>query len=279
MNDVTSSNLSLSLLNAAKDGETKAAEFLKMARKANLDHATSPNDFTAGRRAVLARKAYDAKVNAGVARTRAAFALLAKDEGDKALAARAGMARATTVPAHGVFVEQVKRAEFRRSIMLQASEAAATAFDAAPGLPASIGGPSGSASAGQITVGHNDQYRPPSYVERAGGFFPSDIRAAASSLRGLPGMNTNSPHDAPLGWIAGLEAACDEAAVRVESAGLQKAAAITSQEASTADLQVQAEGIIQQLSARHTAEMVNGVPYLHIAGGLIIGALLYKFLR
>lgn len=275
--DVAARQLVLTQLKRAETGDTQSRELLKMAQDANMTFMSTGGSALEGRRAVLARRAYDTRVNSVVGRVRAAYALLAENEGNTAISARQAAARVTLASQKEVFIVRAKNAELRRNIMLQAQQAAEKAFDAAPGLPESIGGKAGFVSSAQVTLGITESYRPPSYISRTNDFFPADIRAAAGSLKGfdLPGASRGGT-DSPLGWLGAVEASIEADAQKVEARAHELAKQVTAQEAGTSNLSVQAESLVTQLRDRQANESQNGIPYLHIAAGIVLGVVIKK---
>jgi hypothetical protein len=181
--DEETGRLAAEMLSRVRRGEEESARLLLAAQKAHMDFARNPSDAAKARRAMLAAHAYQTRINTELGRVMAAYALLAKSEGDKAAKARAAQATAKTAQRREALEETAKAATARRSLMLQAMAAAEKAFDAAPGLPESVVGEMPGPA--QVTVGVTEMFRPPSYIKRAGAFFPLDIRRAAGTLQGL----------------------------------------------------------------------------------------------
>jgi len=275
--DVEARQLALQYLDRAKKADSAGAALLKEARKVNMAVASNPSDALLARRATLARDAYNARMNAEAGRTMAAYALLAQREGDRAISAQQAMARVQTAQQREVLVEEVKGGQMRRNIMLQAASAAGQALQKAPGLPASVVGKvKKSTGAEQVTVGRADMFRSEKYNELTGSFFPEDIRAAASSLKGLGGFGCLS-----CGWEQQLSDAIETDATAVRNEAHALAAKTASQEPGAAALAQQAEGLLAQLQQRHALEMsaTGGMPWLHIVGSAVATILLLKVLK
>ena len=278
--DVEARQLALTQLQRAKQGDSQSRQLLKQAQQANAEFIKNPSNAAEARRAVLARRAYDSRVSAEVGRVRAAFALMAADEGTQAISARQAEQRATDSRQKAVFIEKAKGASLRRGIMLQAQDAAEKAFEAAPGLPHTEAEMKASAPQ-QATVGLTENFRPPSYLKNVGTFFPSDVRAAASSFKGLSNApNANWSESSPLGWLGAVEQSIEEAAAAVQARGVELAKEVAAQEPGAANLADKATGIIAQLKQRHEAEMTPaGMPWLHIIGGGLAALLIMKVLK
>jgi hypothetical protein len=279
MPSIPASQMTLTALKAAENADTRAASLLKAARQANIDMMKAPSDAARARRSVLAQQAYDSRMNAQVSRVRAAFSLMADEEGTKAVTARQALQQVQNAQKREVLAVAVKGGELRRNIMLQAAAATDKALAVAPGLPASIGGRiqdlHKSPSASQATVG-TSTFRPKRYETVASEFFPEDIRNAASSLRGLGGLGYISNFDETLTNVI------EQDAQKVLDAAKSNASAIAQQEPGAAQLAQRAEGLVASLQRRYELEMQNPTgdhPWLHIAGGVLAGVLLYKVLR
>lgn len=260
--DIEARALALRYLDAARRGESESRRLLAEAQKANLEFALRPSDGSKARRAVLARHAYETRLNAELGRTMAAYALLAGREGTRALTAREAMKRVKDAKTREVLVEQAKGGEMRRSIMLQAMEAAAKAFDVAKGLPESVvGTPPGAA---QTTIGLTEAFRPKSYLRHAAAFFPLDVRVAS-------GLGDASSAGAE--WVGDLTQRLEEDSARIVRRAHELAAQVASQEPGAAALQKEAERLATRLKARYTAEARGrgGFPWLHVVG--IVGGL------
>lgn len=265
MPDIEARQLMLQQLNRVKQADTQAKSLLEQARGSSMAFARNPTSMVQGRTASLAQQAYTSRVNAEIGRVRAAYALLAEQQGNIAATANATLRSVKDSRQKAVLIETSKAASLRRNIMLQAGAAAEKAFRVAPPLPGSVD----PISSQQRTVGLTENYRPPSYVNRASGFFPADVRAAAGSLSGAD--------HGTLGWFASAEAVINDGAQKVLVAAHEAAKSVTGQEAGAADLSVQAEGLVDQLRAQQQAEAPNGqLPWLHIVGGGILAVVLYK---
>lgn len=268
--DVEARQLGLWHLENARRGESESAKLLSAAVEANMEFARTQSDAAKARRALLARRAYETRINAELGRTMAAYALLAEREGTKALSAREAMQRAEAAKRREVLVEEAKGGQMRRNIMLQAAKAAARALDAAPGLPASVVG--AVPSANQATVGLTETFRPPKYIERAGAFFPLDVRAAAGTLQGLAQGDE---------WVQQLTSSISNDAAEVVKRAHEYAAEVASQEPGAAALAEEAKSLTDTLKARYAAEAKGtaGFPWLHVVGGSAILYILWKVLR
>lgn len=270
MMDTEARQLALQYLNRAERGQTESLRLLDAAQQANMDFAQNQSDAAKARRAALARRAYQSRVSAELGRVMAAYALLAEREGSRALSARQAMARVQDAQKREVLVEEAKGGELRRGIMLQAMQAAAKAFDAAPGLPeklvAAMPGPE------QSTVGMTEMFRPPAYIKRAGAFFPMDVRAAAGTLAGLA---------EPEAWTGDVEKSLTEDAANVVKRAHELAAEVAAQEPGAAALAEEAKSLGTQLKARGAAEAAGtaGFPWLHVVGGGAVLYILWKVLK
>lgn len=261
--DVEARQLALQYLDRSRKAQTASKNLLVAARKANMAAGLNPTNANTARRAVLARDAYNARMNAEAGVTMAAYALLAEREGTRAITAQQALQRTQDARQRSVLVETAKGAQLRRNIMLQASQAAAKALDTAPGLPASIvGNVKEAASATQVTPGAKSTYRPDRFKAIANSFFPDDIRAAASSLKGLDCASCDAA------WEQKALAAIETDAAAVRSAAQERASKVASQEPGAAALAQEAEGLIAQLRQQYDREMAStGThPWLHIAG-------------
>lgn len=266
MPDIEARQLVLQQLNRVKQADTQARALLEQARAASFSLAKNPSSAVQGRTTMLAQKAYTSRVNAEIGRVRAAYALLAEREGNAAATAQQTLKSVKDSRQRAVLIQTSRAASLRRNIMLQAGAAAEKAFSFAPPLPGAVA----PVSAQQTTTGLTSNYRPPSYVARAGDFFPADVRAAAGSLRGLADVGS-------LGWLGQAEAVINDGAQKVLNAAHDAAKAVTAQEAGASDLSVQAEGLVNQLRAQQELEAPGGrLPWLHIIGGGILAVVLYK---
>ncbi len=171
-------------LNKAKRAITESGNLLMQAQQANEAFAVDQNSVTAARRAMLAQKAYDRRMSAEVGAAHAAFSLLAQSESNALARTNAVMQQVTDAERQRTLQREVKLRGLRVNAMVEAMRATQKAFDATPGLPSEVVGPFAVTppSAQQMTVGMTQTFRSPGYVERAGAFFPSDIRAAAGSF-------------------------------------------------------------------------------------------------
>lgn len=268
--DVEARQLAKQFLDRAQRGETESYGLLKAAQKANVDFATNQSSAAAARRAQLARRAYETRVNAELSRTMAAYALLAEREGTRALTARETLKRVQDAKRKETLVEEAKGGSMRRSIMMQAMQATAKALDAAPGLPESVVGMMPGPS--QATVGLTDEFRAPEYISRAGAFFPLDVRAAAGSLKGLA-QGTD--------WDSTLLDRISEDTAAVVKRAHELAAEVMKQEPGTSGMTDEAKSLTDTLKLRHDAEArgVAGFPWLHVVGGGAALYLLWKVLR
>lgn len=275
--DIEARQLALQYLDRAKRADTIGKQALEAARKLNMEVALKPTDAKLARRAVLARDAYNARMSAEAGRTAAAYALIAEKEGTRAITAQQAMAKVEQAK-RGVLAEEVKGGQLRRNIMLQAAQAAEKALKSAPGLPATIvGKQTKSVGAGQVTANaESGVYRPERYGAAMNAFFPEDVRAAASSFRGLSGLA--EPTGAS--WFKCLGDAIEkDAAVVLESAKKQ-AEEFASQEPGAAGLAQQANGLIAQLRRQYMAEMPTGQhPWLHMAGSALAVFIILKVLK
>lgn len=176
MSTVEARQLSLRFFEAAKRGETLSRSLLQEASKETVRAPGS-------RAAVLAQRAYDERMSAEVSRFTAAFALVAHDLGQQARSARSVAEQVKDMTQRRVTLERVRNTERHADAMLEAARAMTKATEHLPG----IGLPK-PPSAHQVTVGTSAAFRPASFLDRFAHFFPSDIRAAASSLSGVPGF-------------------------------------------------------------------------------------------
>ena len=172
----------LDAYSVATAGETESTKLMRAATEANRDFALNQSDAAAARRAVLAKQAYNARMNSEVAKVRAAYALLAAEEGEKAISAEAMMNR-VDLARRGQLLKDTQRARARRNVLIQAMQSTDKVFASMPGLPSQYTGlpPSGT----QATVGSTQTFRDPAFLTRASAFFPADIRAAAGALNGV----------------------------------------------------------------------------------------------
>ncbi len=159
------------------------------------------SNIAAGRAAVLAREAYDARTSAEVGKYRSAYALLAEDESTKAEAAKSAAARMTRAKEYKPLIEKVRYHEKRRDLMLAAAKATDKALKRIPPLPADVTKnaatlPSNHELLASPTLG----WRPQSFSTLTGNFFPDDVRAAASSLKGLGAVDPQATTSAPAWW-------------------------------------------------------------------------------
>lgn len=270
--DLEARQLAKQHLERAQRGETESYGLLQAAQKANVEFAQNQSSTTHARRAVLARRAYETRITAELGRVMGAYALMAEREGTKAITAKQAMAKVRTAQQREVLVEQVKGAELRRGIMLQAMKAAEKAFDAAPGLPESVVGSGLMAGPAQATVGLTENFRPPSYISRAGAFFPTDVRAAAGSLKGVS-----------LGddWMQQVQTAIETDSAAVVKRAHELAAEVAGQEPGAAAVAQEAQNISTVLKARYATEAAGagGFPWLHVVGGGAVLYILWKVLR
>ena len=282
MPSIAASQMTLTALKAADRADTRSNLLRKAAERANLEMLKNPSDAVRARRSVLAQQAYDARMNAQVSRVRAAFSLLADEEGTRAVTARQALQQVQNAQKRDVLTLAVKGGELRRNIMLQAATATDKALAVAPGLPASIGGRIQNLnkvpSASQTTVGQST-FRPKRYNSIASEFFPEDIRNAASALGGLGSMPSS-------GFIQGfaetLETVIETDAKKVLEQAKSDASAVAQQEPGTAQLAQRAEGLVASIGRRYELEMQNptgGHPWVHMAGAALAGFFLYKVLR
>lgn len=273
--DIEARQLALQYLDRSKRAETQSAALLKEARKVNMAASQRPSDALLSRRAVLARDAYNARMNAEVGRTMAAYALLAEREGTKAVSAQEAMRRVKDAKQKDVLVEEAKGGQIRRNIMLQAAAAAEKALQYAPGLPKNIvGNRTESAGAAQATVGASGIFRPKKYTTVQGSFFPEDIRAAASSFKGMD-LGCMSCE-----WNTQLGDAIEQDAARVQTAAKDMALVTAAQEPGAAALVQQADGLIAQLRQRYMQEMPTGEhPWVHMAIAAVATFTLIKVLK
>lgn len=268
--DVHSSQLASQMLAQARRGETESFKLLQAAQEANMAFTRDQSNASKARRAVLAKRAYETRINAELGRTMAAYALLADREGNAAQTARQALQRVQDAKRREVLVDTVKGAERRRSIMLQAVEAAKKAFDAAPGLPESV--VSEMPGPAQTTMGMNEMFRPPSYIKRAGAFFPMDVRAAAGTLKGLDEGTT---------WDETFTRSISDDAAAVVKRAHELASEVASQDPATAGLAEKAKSMTDMLKARHADEAAGraGFPWLHVVGGGAVLYVLWKVFR
>lgn len=283
--DTEARQLGLKYLENFKAGESASRSLLEAARAASMEYGSTGMTFHAGRRAALAREAYTNRINATASRYMATYALLAAQEGDKAMSAQAVARRAAEGSRERVLaLETVGHATRRRDLMLQASQAAASVLPNAPGLPIELTGAPVSASQ-QIPTGRSDTFRPEGFVSRTGVFFPSAIRAAAGSLKGLHGSGLHGFSDDrdSAAWMGSVLSHFGDGTANLEKAIQTATSQVTGQDPATAELaqtaEAQARGLLATLTARHDLEMVNGPPYLHIAATALATAALLYFLK
>jgi len=176
MSTVEARQVALRAFDAAKRGETASRDLL---REASKETVRAPGS----RAALLAQRAYTERMNAEVARFRAAFAAVAADLGAQARSARAVAEKVKDIAQQRVAVSRVRNTERHADTMLQAANAMDKALEHLPGV-----GTPPPVSAHQVTVGTSAAFRPASFLDRFAHFFPSDIRAAAGSFSGVPGF-------------------------------------------------------------------------------------------
>ena len=178
--DIEARQLALRNFEAVKRAETESARLFNEAKSASI---RAPGT----RAAVQAQQAYTNRLNAQVGRFRAAYALLAAEQGEKAESANT-LARATKDASRQRTLQlTAAHAERRRNLMLTAADAVSKAMDNLPGVSVAQKPP----SAQQTTVGGSTAFRSPEFLERFTHFFPGDIRAAAGSIQnnGFAGLD------------------------------------------------------------------------------------------
>jgi hypothetical protein len=268
--DEEAGRLAAEMLSRVRRGEVESARLLLAAQKAHTDYARNQSNAAKARRAVLAAHAYQTRINTELGRVLAAYALLAKSEGDRAAKARAAQATAKTAQQREALEETAKAATVRRSLMLQAMAAAEKAFDAAPGLPESVVGEMPGPA--QVTVGVTEMFRPPSYVKRAGAFFPLDIRRAAGALQGLGDS----------AWLDELYGRIKRDVASVRQRAYEYASEITSQDPAAAGLAQRVPAVVETLktlpqpSAKKKEE---DFPWPHVLVGGAVLYILWKVLQ
>lgn len=173
----------LTAVKEAQAGASYSGHMLKQAQKANADFAVSQSNIALGRRAVATREAYRGAMNAELARQRAAFLLLAEEAGNKAALSRTTLARVVDGQQQRVLVEKVGVFESRRATLLQAAGATAKALESIPPLPPALAAGAPFKQTNEVSATFNAPgWRPKLFDERAGLFFPRDVRHAAGSL-------------------------------------------------------------------------------------------------
>lgn len=172
--DVEARQAALVAFNRAQQAQTESGRLLAEARRATVRAPGS-------RAAVMAQNAYKSRLSAEEGRYRAAFSLLAANEGDKLQSARELANRVTDAQQRRVYVDAAGHAERRRDIFMMAANSVSDVLKNLPGLPVDLRPP----SAQQVTVGQTEAFRSPEWVARFTNFFPSDIRSAAGSLKGI----------------------------------------------------------------------------------------------
>jgi len=172
--DLEARQAALVALNRAKHAQTESGRLLAEARRETMRAPGS-------RAAVMAQNAYKSRLSAEEGRYRAAFSLLAAQEGDKLESARELASRVKDAQKRRVYVDAAGHAERRRDIFMMAANSVSATMKNLPGLPADLRPP----SAQQVTVGQTEAFRSPEWVSRFTNFFPSDIRSAAGSLKGV----------------------------------------------------------------------------------------------
>lgn len=277
LRDIAAQQVTSEALKRAEQADTRASQLLRAAREANKAVALDPTNANVARRATLAREAYETRMDAAVARVRAAFSILAEQQGTKALTAQQGLQKVQNAQMREVLVTEAKGGQLRRNLMLQAAAATEKALQNVPGLPTNMGGRKVPPGAQQVTMGTQGEFRPKRYETLASDFFPEDIRAAASSLRGIDASATD--------FEQALTKSIETDAATVEKQALQNGAAVAQQEPGAAQLAQQAESVLsqlhQQMYRRYTLEQQSpvGVPWVHVALGVAGAFILFKVLK
>lgn len=279
--NVNARQLSIEALDAAKRGATESRVLREQALAANRAFIAKPNSVNAGRRAMLAAKAFDTRMNAEVARVRAAYALLAASEQDKLASAQQVLAQVKKAEDKQVLVRNSKFSSMRVNAMVQAMNATDEALRTKPQLPAhmSMRPP----SAQQVNIGMSQTFRSSAELERMSQFFPSDIRAAAASLSGVSDVVDGNQ------WLDAFDRALREGAESVSGAARLAARRAANVDPSSAALSQQAEAIASSLAGlgQETASVTfssTAAPskfgLKHVALGLgIAGGLYFLYTR
>lgn len=279
--DTEARQLGLKYMQAAEQADTASTKLLEQARDASMAFSLRQDSASAGRRAVLAQQAYKHRVNAAVTRQMAAYALLAADAGDKAVSAQAVAAQVKDAQRQKVLITEAEHATKRRNLMLQAMEATKASLKNVPGLPAVYAGRPPSAE--QTTVNGSTTWRSSEYVERAGTFFPADIRAAAGSFAGVGVQG----HDA---WFHGLKTALADCACKAEEACREQVKSVISSDPAAIGADQRADALVAKMKARGlqglgskmtppTFETIKSNPIPSIAVGLGVVTLIYLAVR
>lgn len=188
--DVPARQAALIALDNMKGAATRAGVLLTSARKAMMEEMSGNPSVKKGTAAVIAQQAYDSAMSAEVARYRAAFAILAEEQGNE-------YTKYSTAAAQTVAAQQkqplVQKANFhgkQRDLLMQAADATGEALRTLPPLPFNITGQlrtnqtvaqgGGEEMFAQPSFG----WRPKVFTDLTGNFFPADVKRAAGGLQG-----------------------------------------------------------------------------------------------
>lgn len=185
--DQPARSAALTAVNNMMASATRAGELLAQARAENLRAATKPSVST-GRAAVIAREAYRSRTNAEVAKYRAAYSLMAEEQGNEAVRSQQAANQQTSDSLkYRILTDKANHHAKQRDLMLQAAAATDRAFASVPPLPTHVDGAVASAVGHEISAQPTMGWRPRKYTDLMGDFFPVEVRLAAGGLSGTHG--------------------------------------------------------------------------------------------
>lgn len=198
--DVPARQATLIAVNDMMEAATRSGELLRAAREASVRAAGNSNSPAQQNAASLAREAYTQRTNAEVAKYRAAYAIMAEQNGEESASAAEAAKNATTAKAQGPFISKANYHGKVRDLMMQASAACAQALKSVPPLPFHVApapriGPEDNVARGgsaELMAQPTYGWRPKKYSELMGDFYPTNYKLAAGALSGVHGVSVGS---------------------------------------------------------------------------------------
>lgn len=195
--DVPARQAALRAVDDMMRAATRSGQLLAAAREVTMQAAASGNTAAQMNAMALAQQAYEQRTTAEVAKFRAAYALMAEQNGEAGVGAAEAARSARTAQQQRPFISASKYHGKVRDLMLQASAAAAKALRAIPPLPAHVGpqprvGPESNVARGasaELLAQPTYGWRPKKYSELMGDFFPLNFQLAAGALSGANGFS------------------------------------------------------------------------------------------
>ena len=263
--DIPAREVALQAVDNMMAAATRSGALLEAARVAQADQQRGRPTVAKGRVAVLAQEAYQQRVNAEVAKYRAAFALMAEEHGGhQVVSARRAAAETAQSRQRPVFIQKAQYHANARDSMLRAADAVNGALRTVPPLPDWGAAKVQSVPPGPVETNAFPMlgWRPKKYNDMMFQFFPAEVRAAAGGLSGTPGTGLGVATDAVVGptepWYNSLLRSIGFGVQAVGKAAADSGAKESGRNPATGGALTTGGNILQSLSTLLTGAMDQG---------------------